>query len=71
MRITAFVAVGAVIDIPEKGLPIPVAQNPLDELTARLRGEASCGRDSVKPGFTLPDVTACMIAAFQECPDRN
>lgn len=71
MRIAVFLAVGAVIDMPEDSLPIPVPQNPLDELTARLRREARHGRNAAKPDAALPSIAAWMVAAYEECPDRN
>lgn len=73
MRKILCLAVGIIIDIPDDDSAVraPLANGPLDELAARLRGEACHGRNSKVPDFTLPDVTAWMAAAYQECSDRN
>ena len=66
MKITVCVAIGIVIDIPDGGLPVGVpVVHPLDELAARLRREASFGRDSVEPGFAVPDLAAWLAAYYQ------
>ena len=67
------VAVGIMIDIPDddSAVCVPLANNPLDELSARLRGETHTSRDQSRPDFTIPGVTALMAAGYHECPDRN
>jgi len=67
------VAVGIIIDIPDDDSAVcaPLANNPLDELAARLRGETRHGRNQSRPDFTMPGVTDLMAAAYHECPDRN
>jgi hypothetical protein len=73
MRMILCVAVGIVIDIPdeESAVGAPLANNPLDELAARLRREACCGRDYRRPDFTSPDVTAWKTGAYGEYPTSN
>jgi len=73
MKMVLCAAVAVIIDIPEDDSAVcaPLAWGPLDELAARLRREACYGRDSKRPNFTLPGVTAWMAAAYQECSTRN
>ena len=73
MKMVLCAAVALIIDIPDDDSTVcaPLANGPLDELAARLRGEACYGRDQSKPDFTLPGVTAWMAAACRECPARN
>jgi len=73
MKIALCVTIGIVIEVPDDGMPIgaPVANSPLEELAARLRREARCGRDSIDSGFAVPDVAAWMAAAYQEFAQRN
>ena len=73
MRKVLCAAVAVIIDIPDDNAAVcaPLANGPLDELAARLRQEACHGRDSIRPSFTLPGVTAWMAAAYQECSARN
>lgn len=65
MKLALFVAVVIVVDIPDDGLlvDIPPLGNPLDELAARLRREATFGRDSVEPPVA-PAKTAAWAAAI-------
>lgn len=69
MKSIVCIAVAIVIDTPDGDSPVcprkPV--DPLDELTARLRREARFGRDSIREESTLPERTAWMAAAYQEC----
>ena len=67
------VAVGIIMDIPDDDSCVcaPLANNPLDELAARLRGETCRSRNQNRPDFTIPGVTALMAAAYHECPDQN
>jgi hypothetical protein len=65
MKLALFVAAAIIVDIPDDILlvDIPPADNPLDELSARLRREAAFGRDSVEPLFT-PVETAAWTATI-------
>ena len=67
------VTVGIMIDIPDDDSAVcaTLANNPLDELAARLRGETPTSRDQSRPDFTMPGVMALMAAAYDEYPDRN
>jgi len=73
MKKVLCVAVGMMMDFPDDTTDVraPLPKSPLDELAARLRREACHGRGHSNPDHTLPNVTAWMAAAFQECPDRN
>ncbi len=73
MKKVLFIAIAAIIDIPEEDSVIgaPLRTGPLDQTAERLHSEASHGRDHSRPDFDLPGVTAWMAAAYQECPNSN
>ena len=73
MQMVLYAVLAVAIDIPDDDLAVggPLARGPLEELAARLRREACCGRDCREFDFTLPGVTVGMVAAFHECPERN
>ena len=73
MKMVLCAAVAVIIDIPDDDSAVcaPLANGPLDELTARLRREACHGRDWNRPPFPFSDVSIRMAAAYQECPLHN
>ena len=73
MKKAFVVAVAVIIDIPEEHSAggVPLGNDPLDELAARLRREAAHGRDHSRTDFEMPNVTAQMAAAYRECVNQN
>jgi hypothetical protein len=66
MKISICVAVAIIIDIPDDDLPIraPV-KDPLDNFTARLRREATFGRDIAKPRPTSADTKGWAMGVYR------
>jgi hypothetical protein len=71
MKRILYVAVGIMVEFPDDtiGVCAPSPKSPLDELAARLRREARCGRDCSEPRVTRPRVSAHVAAACRECND--
>lgn len=71
MKRTLYVAVGVMVEFPDDtvGVCAPLPKSPLEELAARLRREACCGRDCSEPRFTRPSVSAHVAAACREYND--
>jgi hypothetical protein len=51
------------------GVCAPLPKSPLEELAARLRREACCGRDHRGPSVARPNVSARVAGAYRECSD--